>query len=82
MLADFPRVRSVTRTCGRRRYFESSFRAVEAESTLRAVGEKASRNSYLPRDGVLRFSGTLTPPHEEAVGLFEGLGEWCSFAPG
>jgi len=82
LLTDFLGDGSVPRVCGRRRYFESTLGLSEAGSTLRSVGERAPRNSYLPRDGTLRLSGSLAFSRDEVEGLYAGLGEWCYFAPG
>jgi len=82
MLTDFLEAESPLRICGRRRYFDSTLGISEAESTLRRVGERSLRNSYLPRDSMLRFSGELAFSPNDVEGLFDDLGEWCYFAPG
>lgn len=81
MLTDFLCDGSVMRVYGRRVYYDSTLGNAEAASTLRTVGEKASRNSYLQRDGTLRLTGTIPPSRKRLVELFEGLGEWCFFNP-
>jgi hypothetical protein len=81
LLTDYPIDGSIMKVYGRRRYFESSIGLTEAGSTLRSVGQKASRNSYIPRDGALMFDNIVNPPKEELSHLFEGLGEWCYFEP-
>ena len=81
VLTDFPFESLVPLVCGRRRYFISSLAGVQAASSLKAVGERRSTNSYLPRDGILRFTGAVFPSHEEWVEAFDELGEWCYFEP-
>jgi hypothetical protein len=81
MLTDFPGDEAVPKLFGRKRYFESTVGFDDAESTLRSVGERASRNSYLLRDNTLRLSGRLAFSRDDVEELFEGLGEWCYFAP-
>jgi hypothetical protein len=81
LLTDYPTDESVMRVYGRRRYFESSIGIADAGSTLRFVGHRASRNSYVPRDGTLMFDNKVSPPKEDLSHLLEGLGEWCYFQP-
>jgi hypothetical protein len=81
LLTDYPTKGAKVRIYGRRSYYESSLSRSEAQSTLRAVGEKDVRNSYIPRDGILRFGEAMTASKEELVDLFVTLGEWCSFRP-
>lgn len=79
MVTDFPNAGSVVAVYGRKLYYDSTIGSAEAVSTLRAVGKRASRNSYLRRGGALELSGILSPSREDLAELFEGLGEWCSF---
>ncbi len=65
--------------CGRRRYFEATLDSRTAASTLRAVGEGAYRNSYLPRDGAI--DSGRTPSVSDLRNVFEKLDEWCFFVP-
>lgn len=81
LLTDFPGERPNLRILGRRRYFESTVSSEEAGETLRVTGSRASRNSYLPRDGVLRLSGRPSLLRQELERVLEGLDEWCSFSP-
>jgi len=80
LLTDFLCERSVPRICGRRRYFDSLLDVAQAACTLRAVGGKESRNSYLPRGGVLRLRGKISLSGEEMVRLLDTIGEWCYLA--
>lgn len=81
LLTDFPVEGSAVRRYGRRNYFVSDLPPSEASSSLRAIGDSKTRNAYLPRDGVLRLAGPLLRP-AELSGVFEELGEWCSFRTG
>lgn len=78
MLTDFPTEGSVPKICGSKLYFESNIGAKEALNTLGAASRKRVRNSYLPRAGVLNLAVPLLS-HRKLAGLFEELGEWCSF---
>lgn len=81
MLTDFPSDKSVAKAYGRKRYYESLLSNVEAVSTLRVVDERASRNSYLQRDGTVKLNGTLLLLDRDLGELFVELGEWCYFTP-
>ena len=81
LLTDYPTDRSILRVYGRRRYYESEIRPSDAGSTLRSVGRKAFRNSYLPSTGALIFGSLAQPSKEELAQLFKDLGEWCYFQP-
>ena len=81
LLTDFPTDGSTLRIYGRRRYYESEIRPSDAGKTLRSVGRRAFRNSYLPRDGALTFESLDLPSSEELARLFKELGEWCYFRP-
>ncbi|MDE1853233.1 MAG: hypothetical protein KGI38_05745 [Thaumarchaeota archaeon] len=78
LLTDFPAEGSVPELCGSRLYFKSNIGATEALGTLGSAGRKRARNSYLPRAGILTLAVPLLSPRKLA-GLFEELGEWCSF---
>ncbi len=80
LLTDYAGERPIPRILGRRRYFESTVDFREAQKTLRVVGARASRNSYLPRDGTLRFNEDSRLPRQELERAIEALGEWCSFS--
>lgn len=81
ILTDFPTDKSKVRVRGRTLYYESEVDCAEAAETLRAVGSKAPRNSYLYRDGLLRLRGLSMPTPREWLRLFCELGDWCCFAP-
>ena len=81
MVTDFPEEGSRVRVLGRRRYFDSEIDPTTAASTLRIVGAKARKNSYLRRDGSVEFATFKRPSAADRLGLFSGLGEWCYFLP-
>lgn len=81
MLTDFSVEESGLRFHGRKPYYESTVACAEAASTLRAVEEKATRNSYLWRNGTLILSGRISPSRKDLAELFDRLDEWCYFAP-
>ena len=81
VVTDFPAEDSAPRICGRKRYYVSSIEAGEALATLRVAGARGPRNSYLKRDGTLGLGRFRPPTRQEWLDLFEGTGEWCSFAP-
>ena len=65
--------------CGRRRYFQVASYSADAASTLRGADEKLPRNSYLPKEGIIRLrNGPLLSRLEEVL---RDLGEWCFFVP-
>jgi hypothetical protein len=77
LMTDFVREEQMPRIFGRKRYFETSIDFEEAESTLRYSGERRPRNSYLPRDGIFKLSGSeVHPAFEKAL---EDFGEWCFY---
>jgi hypothetical protein len=81
VVTDFPVEGSTSLRRGTRTYFSSELEPPGAESTLREIGTRAPRNSYLPRDGVLRFGRMFSLPHGMVGDLFRELGEWCYFSP-
>ena len=81
LLTDFFAEGSLARWCGRKRYYASILDGAQAAATLRVVGTRATRNSYVHRDGHLRLRGFATPSREAWLELFGELGDWCSFAP-
>ena len=81
LLTDFSTDGSTPRRCGRRIYFDSMLGAADAMSTLRIACEIQTRNSYLPRDNVLRSRGHLSLSRRHLSELFVELGEWCYFLP-
>jgi len=81
LLTDFPTDGSTPRIYGNRRYYESDLGLLEAILTLRSLGQRTSRNSYIPSNGALVFDPFVLPSKEELAHHFEGLGEWCYFRP-
>lgn len=81
MLTDFPTEGAKVRMLGGRQYFDSQLSPAEVSSTLRAVGEKRARNSYLPKSGVMYLDSLKLPSHSEQEALFDRLGEWCYLRP-
>ena len=81
MLTDFPEDGSAVKVLGRRRYFDSKISPAMAAVTLRVAGTKYPKNSYLRRDGTLELAASEKPSATDWFKLFEGLGEWCYFAP-
>ena len=59
---------------GRRLYYRSTISVDEFAATLRTVSQSSQRNSYLPRESILRMT---TKDRFEFRHVFEGLGEWC-----
>ncbi len=80
-MTDFPTEGSRVRVIGSRHYYESYLDPEETTSTLRAVGERMARNSYLPKDGIIRFKELKLPRTSEQTAFFRGLAEWCYFEP-
>ena len=81
VVTDFAEAGSVIRMLGKRRYFDSKIDPSMAATTLRVVGAKSARNSYLPRDGMLRLANFENPSAVDWLSIFKELGEWCYFTP-
>jgi len=81
MLTDYPADDATPRIYGRKRYFDSRLDCDEALSTLRAVGERRSRNSYIRRDGTVLFESYHAIHRRDWLELFAELGEWCYYVP-
>ena len=81
MVTDFLVDGSTPFVLGKKRYFDSRLSPDEAASTLRIVGERGQRNSYIPGDGKIGPSQSSGPDPYDWFGLFADLGEWCSFTP-
>lgn len=81
LVTDYPSDGAIQRRFGDRIYFLSELEPPDALSTLRAIGERGPRNSYLPRDG--NIGCVKRPPGPRLFGpdLVRRLGEWCSFRP-
>jgi hypothetical protein len=78
IVTDFPVDGSRRLILGRRRYFESNVLADEVHRTLRVVGKKGVRNSYLPKGGALSL-GPSRLSSRDIGELVSQLGEWCYF---
>jgi hypothetical protein len=81
LLTDFPVTASQVRIIGNGRYYESLPGPRLAVATLREVGGKGVRNSYLPGDGLLRLDSFRLPSLPRQREVLEGLGDWCYFTP-
>ncbi len=81
LLTDFPTPSAAVRVRGRKQYYESTLGSGEARETLRTTGQRAARNSYVPRDGTLGFRLFNPPLKSKVIDMLLGLGEWCSFIP-
>jgi hypothetical protein len=80
ILTDYPTEGCRVRRIGRKQYYSSRISGEEAADTLRDLGTRGSRNSYLPRDSLLRLS-SLGVRLGELSDVLRGLGEWCYFTP-
>ena len=81
VVTDFPASAGRRLLIGGKLYFDSRIAASEVRSTLRSVEASSTRNSYLPRRGVLRLAMYTSPSKREFSELFERLGEWCYLTP-
>ena len=81
MITDFLVDGSAPLVLGRNRYFDSKLSPDEAASTLRIIGERGQRNSYIRRDGNLRVSSISGISRRDWADLFADLGEWCPYTP-
>jgi hypothetical protein len=77
VVTDYASEGSSAEVWGRRRYFRSELPSSEILGSLRTVGERRDRNSYLPQDGLLKLR---RQEGSEALSAVEELGDWCSFA--
>jgi hypothetical protein len=80
LVTDFPIEGSAVRRIGRRQYYSTMLAPRMAASSLRMIGPRAERNTYLPRDSIVTF-GQALPPEKKLRGLFHELGRWCFLAP-
>ncbi|MDV3292895.1 MAG: hypothetical protein LYZ70_01335 [Nitrososphaerales archaeon] len=76
VVTDFPTSGCVVRRIGRRQYYDSALGPTELASTLRGLESHGQRNTYLPRDALVRLRSSALPP-KALRDLFGGLGEWC-----
>jgi hypothetical protein len=81
LMTDFPVKASQVRVMGNRRYFMSVLGPRQAAATLREVGGKGTRNSYLPGGGLLLLDSFRLPSLPRQREVLEGLGEWSYFTP-
>ena len=81
MITDFYVDGAVPVALGRKRYFNSRLAPDEVVSTLRAVGEKGRRNSYLPKDAKIGPGPFSSLNANDWFEMFSDLGEWCPFKP-
>jgi hypothetical protein len=81
LVTDFPTHRSKTTFARRKAFFASALSPADVTETLRQAGGRRERNSYLPRDGVVRVRGLDAPSSGEWIAQLRELGEWCYFSP-
>jgi len=79
MVTDFPSRGAKRMFIGGRMYFAAMLTGTEAASTLRSIDSKHERNSYLPRNGIIRVR--YSPRVSIREPDFYDFGEWCSFRP-
>jgi len=79
LLTDFPTRSSRVRVLGTRQFYESALESSDAASSLRSLGHKGERNSYLPRSGILGVEGFTFPSDSELTAAFNDVGDWSSF---
>jgi hypothetical protein len=78
VVTDFPSRGSTPLVIGSRFYHRTELPAAQAAETLRTVGDKGTRNSYLPRDGLLELPD-LADREWDISAAFPELGDWCPF---
>jgi hypothetical protein len=81
LLTDFPLEGSKVRILGSKLYYESMVEPDEAAATLRGLGDRGPRNSYLPRSGTVRLIQPRLPPKRDLTRLLMNLGDWSGFEP-
>ena len=81
MVTDFFVDGSTPLVFGRRRYFQAELDHDEGALTLRAIGGRGQRNSYITRDGELGPIAATSFSRQDWARLFSDLGEWCPFTP-
>ena len=79
LLTDYPLPTCRPRMFGGRQYFESEVSPDDAECTLSVVGLTKTRNSFVPKGGVLFLRGFKAPSERDFVRLFQSMGQWCYF---
>jgi hypothetical protein len=72
-ITDYPTEGCSAMQVGRHQYYSSRIPAPEFVSNLRTISKRSSRNTYLPRNSILR---TKKPSALDAP-LSEALGQWC-----
>lgn len=81
MVTNYPTEGSRQKIHGRRLYYESFLEPEEAARNLSSLGRKGPRDSFLPRNGILRLRSYRSPPRKSWVGLFDSLEDWCYLRP-
>jgi hypothetical protein len=81
LLTDFPVDDGGVRVIGNRQYYESFLEPEDAVATLREVGSRRPKNSYLLGNGLLRLRTFVPPSSNTLQAISEELGEWCYFTP-
>ena len=76
---DFPAGNSAPRFYGKKRYYHSRLACKQAADTLRVAGPPGTRNSYLPRDGLIELANMDLPSDRDWGELARRFGEWCYF---
>ncbi len=75
-VTDFPTPGCAVRRIGQRQYYDSDLKPIEFVSTLRGLETSGERNTYLPRDALVRLPSSALSP-KPSRDPFAGLGEWC-----
>ena len=77
LLTDFPLERSAVKRFGKFQYYSSFVPVGEAAATLQDCVIKGTRNSYLPKNGVLNLESFKMPSTIKKARLVLRLAEWC-----
>ncbi len=73
-VTDYPSDVSSSMRLGSKPYFRSLISIDEFVSTLRTISQSSRRNSYLPRESILRVR---VKEYFDVRSALDGLGEWC-----
>lgn len=76
LVTDFPVEGSVVKRIGHRQYYDSRLEPREAAFTLRGIGPSRERNTYLPRNSLLRLSPSPLP-ERRLLALLGEPNDWC-----
>ncbi len=82
VLTDFPTDRCSTTRVGRRQYYRSTIVCEDAAESLRVIGRRKERNSYLPRSGAISPKPFRRLSKSDLHEVLADLGEWSSFRLG